>query len=99
MVIANEERLRQSVKITRTPRDKGWQTTIKLAVYDEGTVGLNDLCWRSYWLAAVRGRCCTFRAVPRDGPPACKGGASTSLTRSYPGQASLGTPASDRESR
>lgn len=43
MVIANEERLRQSVKITRTPRDKGWQTTIKLAVYDEGTVGLNDL--------------------------------------------------------
>jgi hypothetical protein len=43
VVIANEERLRQSVKITRTPRDKGWQATIKLAVYDEGTVGLNDL--------------------------------------------------------
>ena len=43
MVTANEERLRQSVKITHTPRDKGWQTTIKLTVYDEGTVGLNDL--------------------------------------------------------
>ena len=43
MVIANEERLRQSVKVTRTPRDRGWQTTIKLAVYDEGTVGRNDL--------------------------------------------------------
>ena len=40
---ANEERLRQSVKITHTPRDRGWQTTIKLTVYDEGTVGLNDL--------------------------------------------------------
>ena len=37
-MIANEERLRQSVKITRTPRDKGWHTTINPAVHDEETV-------------------------------------------------------------
>jgi hypothetical protein len=27
----------------RVPTAPGWQTTIKLAVYDEGTVGVNDL--------------------------------------------------------
>jgi hypothetical protein len=42
-MLVNEDRLRDSVRITRTPRDKGWQTTVKLSIYDNGIVGVNDL--------------------------------------------------------
>jgi hypothetical protein len=42
-MLANEDRLRDSVKITRTARDKGWQTTVKLSIHDNGIVGVNDL--------------------------------------------------------
>ncbi len=42
-MIADENRLRGTVKIRRTARDKGWQTTIKLSVHDNGIVGVNDL--------------------------------------------------------
>jgi hypothetical protein len=42
-MLVNEDRLRDSVQITRTPKDKGWQTTVKLSIYDNGIVGVNDL--------------------------------------------------------
>lgn len=42
-MLVNEDRLRDSVRITRTPRDKGWQTTVKISIYDNGIVGVNDL--------------------------------------------------------
>jgi len=42
-MIANEDRLRQSVKIRRTSRDKGWETRVKLTIHDNGIVGVNDL--------------------------------------------------------
>jgi len=43
MPLANEGRLRDSVKITRTAQQKGWQTTVKLTIYDNGIVGINDI--------------------------------------------------------
>ncbi len=42
-MLANEDRLRDSVKIIRTARDKGWQITVKLSIHDNGIVGVNDL--------------------------------------------------------
>jgi hypothetical protein len=39
--LANEKRLRDSVRITRTARDKGWDSMIKLSVYDNGIAGIN----------------------------------------------------------
>ena len=41
--LANGDRLRDSVKIIRTPQDKGWQTTVKLTIYDNGIVHVNNL--------------------------------------------------------
>ena len=32
-MLANENRLRDSVKTTCTARDKGWQTTVKLSIH------------------------------------------------------------------
>jgi hypothetical protein len=43
MPLSNEDRLQDSVKITRTARDKGWQTTVKLSIYDNGVVCVNDI--------------------------------------------------------
>jgi hypothetical protein len=43
MPLANEVRLRGSVRITRTPRDRGWQTTVKLSFYDNGVFSVNDI--------------------------------------------------------
>jgi len=43
MPLANEDRLRESVKITRTPQDKGWQSTIKISMYDNGVVSVNNV--------------------------------------------------------
>ena len=43
MPIANEVRLRDSVRITRTAQDKGWQTTVKLSIYDNRVFSVNDI--------------------------------------------------------
>jgi len=43
MPLASEGRLRHSVKITRTAQQKGWQTTVKLTIYDNGIVSINDV--------------------------------------------------------
>jgi hypothetical protein len=51
-MLANEDRLRASVRIGRTARDMGWQTMVKLSIYDNGIVGVDDLP-----LNPIFGRC------------------------------------------
>jgi hypothetical protein len=43
MPLADENRLRQSLKIDRTAHDKGWETSVKLTIYDNGIVGVNSV--------------------------------------------------------
>jgi hypothetical protein len=38
-MLVSEDRVRRSVQVTRMPQDKGWQTTVKLSIYDNGIVG------------------------------------------------------------